>query len=102
MQEATIWKGIFQSWCQKPLLSECSIENCHMMHTITNIQHLHDETLTLPIHEHLPRLTIQTENTTSTTQTHTSTLQGKKTRFLTMAATQQTFPQTPTQSVQQT
>ena len=25
--------------------------NCHRMHT--NIQHLHDETLTLPIHEHL-------------------------------------------------
>ena len=38
----------------------------------TNIQHLHDKTLTLPIHEHL-QLTIQTENTTSITsptQTH--------------------------------
>ena len=32
-------------------LEERSIENCHRMHT--NIQHLHDETLTLPIHEHL-------------------------------------------------
>ena len=37
----------------------------------TNIHHLHDKTLTLPIHA--PRLTIQTENTasiTSLTQTH--------------------------------
>ena len=28
---------------------ECSIENCHRMHT--NIQHLHDKTLILHIHE---------------------------------------------------
>ena len=33
---------------------------------------------------------------------HTSTLYGLKTLFLTTAATQQTFPQTPTQSLQQT
>ena len=34
---------------------------------------------------------------------HTSTLQGfRKTLFLTITATQQTFPQTPTQSLQQT
>ena len=52
-------------------------------------------------------LTIQTENTTSITsptQTH-NILQhskAKKTRILTTAATQQTFPQTPTQSLQQT
>ena len=31
--------------------AECSIENCHRMHTC--IHHLHDETLILPIHEHL-------------------------------------------------
>ena len=31
--------------------AERSIENCHKMHT--NTQHLHDETLTLPIHDHL-------------------------------------------------
>ena len=31
-----------------PIASSTSIENCHRMHT--NIQHLHDETLTLPIH----------------------------------------------------
>ena len=54
-----------------------------------------------------PRVTIQTENTTSITsptQTH-NVLQhykAKKTLFLTTAATQQTFPQTPTQSLQQT
>ena len=49
----------------------------------TNIQHLHDETLTTP-HTRAPtapRLTIQTENTTShhipyTNTQHTSTLQG--------------------------
>ena len=54
-----------------------------------------------------PRVTIQTENTTSITpltQTH-NILQhskAKKTLSLTTAATQQTFPQTPTQSLQQT
>ena len=36
--------------------------NCYRMHT--NIQHMHDKTLILPIHEHL-HITIQTENTTS-------------------------------------
>ena len=58
----------------------------------------HTRTLTAP------RLTIQTENTTSIPQTH-NLLQhskAKKTLFLTTAATQQTFPQTPTQSLQQT
>ena len=54
-----------------------------------------------------PRLTIQTENTTSITsptQTHNifQHSKAKKTLFLTTAATQQTFPQTPTQSLQQT
>ena len=54
-----------------------------------------------------PRLTMQTENTASitfTTQTH-NILQhskAKKTLFLTTPATQETFPQTPTQSLQQT
>ena len=52
-----------------------------------------------------PRITIQKENTTSitfhyTNTQHTSTL--KKSLSLTMAATQQTIPQTPTQSLQQT
>ena len=50
------------------------------------------------------RWALQTENTTSITNTqHISTLQGSKNPlFLTTAATQQTFPQTPTQSLQQT
>ena len=33
--------------------AECNIDNCHKMHTRQNIQHLHDETLIVPIHEHL-------------------------------------------------
>ena len=54
-----------------------------------------------------PRLTIQTENTrsiTSPTQTHNILQHSKvkKTLFLTTAATQQTFPQTLTQSLQHT
>ena len=54
-----------------------------------------------------PRLTIQTENTTSitsSTQTHNilQHFKAKKTLFLTTTTTQQTFPQTPTQSLQQT
>ena len=62
----------------------------------TNIQHLHDETRAPTA----PRLTIQTENTTSITsptQTHNKLQhsKAKKTLFLTTAATQQTFPQTP-------
>ena len=48
----------------------------------TSIQHLHDETLTLPIHEHR--------------QLHASQYKHKTQH------TQQTFPQTPTQSLQQT
>ena len=32
--------------------TERNIENCHRMHT--RHKHLHDKTLTLPIHEHLP------------------------------------------------
>ena len=76
----------------------------------TNIQHLHDETLTLPIHEHLQLHASQykTENTTSITsptQTHNIFQHSKAQKnplFLTTAATQQTFPQTPTQSLQQT
>ena len=67
----------------------------------TNIRHLHDETLTPHTRAPTaPRLTIQTENTTSITsptQTH-NILQhpkAKRTQFITTAATQQTFLQTP-------
>ena len=59
----------------------------------THIQNRHDESLT-----------IQTENATSTTQAHNilQHCKAKKTLFITTAATQQTFPQTPTHSLQQT
>ena len=62
----------------------------------TNIQHMHDETLTLPIHEHLPLHASQYKQKTQhpshplhkhTTYFNTPRL---KTIFLTMAATQQT------------
>ena len=71
----------------------------------TNIKHLHDETLTLPIHEHLQLHASQyKQTTTSPTQTRNilQHFKAKKTLFLIMAATQQTFPQTPTQLLQQT
>ena len=75
----------------------------------TNIQHLHDETLTLPIHEHLQLHASQykqkTQHPSHPLHKHTTyfnTPRLKKTLLLTTAATQQTFPQTPTQSLQQT
>ena len=89
-----------------PLASSTSINKLQVMQTAalrtatgctqdTNIQHLHDETLTLPIREHL--------------QLHASKyklkiLQHSKAKklFSTTAATQHIFPQTPTQSLQQT
>ena len=67
----------------------------------TNIQHLHDETLTLPIHEHLQLHASQykqkTQHTSHPLHKHTTyfnTPRLKKTLFLTTAATQHTFPQT--------
>ena len=75
----------------------------------TNIQHLHDETLTLPIHENLQLQASQykekTQHPSHPLHKHTTyfnTPRLKKTLFLTTAVTQQTFPQTPTQSLQQT
>ena len=75
----------------------------------TNIQHLHDETLTLPIHEHLQLYASQykqiTQHPSHPLHKHTTyfnTPRLKKTLFLTTAATQQTFPQTHTQALQQT
>ena len=75
----------------------------------TNIQHLHDETLSLPIHEHLQLHASQykqkTQHPSHPLHKHTTyfnTPRLKKTLFLKTAATQQTFPQTPTQSLQQT
>ena len=69
----------------------------------TNIQHLHDETLTLPIHEHLQLHASQykqkTQHPSHPLHKHTTyfnTPRLKKTLFLTTAATQQTFPHTVT------
>ena len=75
----------------------------------TNIQHLHDETLTLTIHDHLQLHASQykqkTQHPSHPLHKHTTyfnTPRLKKTLFLTTAATQQTFPPTSTQSLQQT
>ena len=74
----------------------------------TNVQHMHDETLTLPINEHLQLHASQYKQKIQhpshplhkyTTYLNTPRL---KTLFLITAATQQTFPQTPTQTPQQT
>ena len=65
----------------------------------TNIQQLHDETLTLSIHEHLQLHTSQYKQKHNIHHFHyTNILQhskAKKTLFVTMAATQQTFPHAP-------
>ena len=72
----------------------------------TNIQHMHDETLTLPIHEHLQLHASQykqkTQHPSLPLHKHTTyfnTPRLKKPLFLTTAATQQTFPQTPPHTV---
>ena len=96
-----------------PLVSSTSINKLQVMQNAalrtatgctqnTNIQHMHDETLTLPIHGHLQLHTSQYKRKTHplhqlTTYFNTPRL---KTLFSTTAATQQTFPQTPTQSLQ--
>ena len=62
--------------------------------------HLHDETLILTIDEHLQ---LHASSITPLTQTYKILQQSKlKTLSLTTAAIQQTFPQTPTQSLQHT
>ena len=102
-----------------PLASSISIKKRQVMQNAalrtatgctqdTNIQHMHDETLILLIHEHLLLRASQYKHKTQhpshplykhTTYFNTPRL---KTLFLTTAATQQTFPQTTTQSLQQT
>ena len=83
-----------------PLAPSTTINKLHVMQNTplrtatgctqdSNIQHLHDETLTVPVHEHLELHASQykqnTTSITSTTQTHniqhTSTLQGFKTDY---------------------
>ena len=68
----------------------------------TNIQHLHDETLTLPIHQHLQLHASQykqkTQHPSHPLHKHTTyfnTPRQKKTLFLTTAATQQTSHRPP-------
>ena len=103
-----------------PLASSTSINKLQVMQNAalrtatgctqdTNIQHLHDETLKLPILEHLQLHASQYKQKTQhpshpplhkhTTYFNTPRL---KTLFLTSAAIQQTFPQTPTQTLQHT
>ena len=97
-----------------PLASSTSINKLQVMQNAalrtatgctqdTNIQHLHDETLTLPIHEHLQLHASQykrkTQHPSHPLHKHTTyfnTPRLKKHYFLTTAATQQTIPQTPT------
>ena len=90
-----------------PIASSTSINKLHVMQNAAlrtatgctqdkNIQHLHDETLTLPIHEHLQHHASQykqkTQHPSHPLHKHTTyfnTPRLKKTLFLTMAATQQ-------------
>ena len=103
-----------------PLASSTSINKLQVMQNAalrnatgctqdTNIQHLHDEILILPIHEHLQLYASQYKQKHNIHHTHyrniqhTSTLPRLKNKLpLTTAAIQQTFHQTPTQSLQQT
>ena len=103
-----------------PLASSTSINKLRVMRNAalrtvtgctqdTNIQHLHDETLTLPIHEHLQLRASQykqkTQHPSHPLHKHTTyfnTPRLKNPLYLTTAATQHTFPQTTTQSLQQT
>ena len=97
-----------------PLASSTSINKLQVMQNAalrtatgftqdTNIQHLHEETLTLPIHEriqlHVSQYKQKTQHPSHPLHKHTTYLNTprlNKTLFLTTAATQQTFPQTPT------
>ena len=99
----------YASYVWSPITSSTSINKRQVMQNAalrtatgcthdTNIQHLHDETLTLPIHEHLQLHASQCKQKTQhpshplhkpTTYFNTPRL---KTLFLTMATTQQTFP----------
>ena len=108
----------FSIW--SPLASSTNIKKLQVMQNSelrtatgctqdTNIQHLHDETLTLPIHEHLQLHASQykqkTQHPSHPLYKHTTYFNTPRLNtplFSTTAATQQTFPQTPTHSLQQT
>ena len=108
--------GVCLIW--SPLASSTSINKLQVMQNAalrtatgciqdTNIQHLHDETLTLPIHEH-PHLHIsqykhKTQRPSHPLHKHPTYLNTPRLKklFTTTASTQQTFSETPTQ-LQQT
>ena len=100
-----------------PYASSTSINKLQVMHDAalrtatgctqnTNIQHLHDETLIFPIHErlqlHASQYKQKTQHPSHPLHTHKTYINTPRlnTLSLTTAATQQTFPQTPTQSLQ--
>ena len=102
-----------------PLASLTSIDKLQVMQNAalkivtgctqdTNIQHLHDETLIPPIHDHLQLHASQykqeTQHPSHPLHKHTTYFNTPRLKILslTTATTQQTFPQTPTQSLQQT
>ena len=102
-----------------PLSCSTSINKMQVMHNAalrtatgctqdTNIQHMHDETFILPSYEHLQLHASQykskTQHPSRPLHKHTTYFSTPrlKTQSLTTAVTQQTFPQTPTQSQQQT
>ena len=110
----------YSSSIWSPLASSTSINKLQVMQNAalrtatgctqdTNIQHMHAETLILPIHEHLQLHASQYKQTdtpfiTPLTQTY-NILQHSRAKTplsLTVATTQQTFPQTSTQSPQRT
>ena len=63
----------------------------------TNIQHLHDETIIFPIHEHLQLHVSQYKHPSHPLHKHTTYFNTPRlnTLSLTTAATHQPFPQTP-------
>ena len=104
---STIWSPLSPSTSFNKLqvMQNAALRNATGYTQDTNIQHLHEETLILPIHEHLLHHPSQykqkTQHPSYPIHKHTTTLKGKK-LSLTTVATQQTIPQTPTQSLQQT
>ena len=100
---SSIWSPLASSTSFKKLkvIQNAALRTATGCTKDTNIQHLHDEILVLPIHDDLQLHASQYKqkhnihHTPYTNIQHISTLQGKKTLSLTTAATQQTFPQTP-------
>ena len=105
----SIWSPLASSRINKlQVMQNAALRTATTCTQDTNIQHLHDKTLILPIHEHLQLQASQykQKNTTSITpltQTYNILQYSKAKKIsLTTDAAQQTFPLTPTQSLQQT